>query len=106
MTQYSFKKDILTESYLHYLSLDSSEGESQEMRSYSILSVIAILLGMVSGNRFLQYVPGSTDLSIRYLENEVYWYMLPEKRIAPLQEDQSSEVEKMLVEQGRSVRRV
>ena len=106
MTEYSFKKDILTESYLHYLSLDYPEGENQEVRSYSILSVIAIILGMVSGSRLLQYMSDSTDVTIRYLENEVYWYMLPEKKSSSLQESQSNEVERVLVDQGKKLNRI
>ena len=88
MSCYSYKKDILTESYLHYLDhpprgqqgkqgkqgKQGQKNEQKETSSYSLLNVIAIVMEMVQGRRYLRQ--SQDDIHIQYLDNTHYWYSL------------------------------
>lgn len=100
MTQYSFHKDILTESYLHYVMLDSNEKEKEGPRD-SIVIVIVIIMEMIAGKRLLRLTDDDGDIAVKYLENEDYWFMLKDQQpISKPSQPPFPEIERVLEEQG------
>lgn len=91
MSHYSFKKDILSHSFLHYFT---QEAQPEGSFLSSILSVIVIVLEMMKGNRILKQE--TDDIIVQRLEHEHYWYMLENE--TPVNEASTivSEVEQVL----------
>lgn len=99
MTQYSFHKDILTESYLHYVMIDSNEKEKEGPRD-SIVIVIVIIMEMIAGKRLLRLTDDG-DIVVKYLENEDYWFMLKDQQpTSKPSQPPFPEIERVLEEQG------